>query len=196
MKKIVIFFFVFLLASFALITPKPSFAQVVTPFCTGTPANCICPCPQGYTETKACISYPTCGGRCECTLTGIVTPSPASTPTPAEPFSPPTCGWCPPGDEEVCKKYPSIDTALGCIPTHPGAFLNTFLTILVFLGGGIAFLLMIIGSVFVLTSQGNPERVKRGKEVFVGALVGLLMIIFSTFLLELIGVDILGLLLR
>ena len=65
--------------------------------------------------------------------------------------------------------------------------------ILLGLGGGIAFLMMIIGAGFVLTSRGNPEAVNRGKEVFTGAIVGLLMMIFSTFLLELIGVDILGL---
>ena len=108
-------------------------------------------------------------------------------------FEPTTCGECPPGDEAFCAKYPNIETALGCIPTHPVAFVSQFMIILLGVGGGIAFLLMIIGAFFVLTSQGQPERVQRGKEVFTGALVGLLMIIFGTFILELIGVDILGL---
>ena len=86
-----------------------------------------------------------------------------------------------------------LDTALGCIPTNPSQFLMAAVRILLGLGGGIAFLMMIIGAGFVLTSRGNPEAVNRGKEVFTGAIVGLLMMIFSTFLLELIGVDIFGL---
>ncbi len=86
-----------------------------------------------------------------------------------------------------------LRTALGCIPTQPNQFIMAAIRILLGLGGGIAFLLMIVGAAFVLTSQGNPEAINRGKEVFTGAIIGLLMMIFSTFLLELIGVDILGL---
>jgi Na+-translocating ferredoxin:NAD+ oxidoreductase RnfD subunit len=52
---------------------------------------------------------------------------------------------------------------------------------------------MIIGSFFILTSQGQPERVKRGKEIFVGAIAGLFVMIAASFLMQLIGVDILGL---
>lgn len=89
--------------------------------------------------------------------------------------------------------YPGIKTAIGCLPTYPTIFVRRIYFIFLGIGGGIAFLLMIIGAVFVLSSQGQPERVQRGKEVFIGALIGLLMMIFATFLFELIGVDVLGL---
>jgi len=72
-------------------------------------------------------------------------------------------------------------------------FVGAFRDIIIGVGGGIAFLLMIVGAAFILTSRGNPEAIARGKEVFVGALTGLLIMIFSVFLLELIGSDMLGL---
>jgi hypothetical protein len=116
---------------------------------------------------------------------------------PLEPFLPSECFDCnlltgiP---RELCFKYPYIKTSLGCIPTYPTSFLYSIRTILLGVGGGIAFLLMIIGAFFILTSQGQPEQAKRGKEIFVGAIAGLLMMIFSVYLLELAGVDILGIL--
>ncbi|MCH7951605.1 hypothetical protein IH980_02645 [Patescibacteria group bacterium] len=108
-------------------------------------------------------------------------------------FKPTECP-CPKGfTGEFCADNPAIETALGCIPTHPLYFVGSIRDLLIGVGGGIALLLMIIGAFFVLTSQGQPERVQRGKEIFVGALVGLLIMIFAVFLLQLIGVDILGL---
>jgi hypothetical protein len=59
------------------------------------------------------------------------------------------------------------------------------------LGGGIAFLIMGVGAFLFITSQGNPEQLQKGKEMIVSAGAGLLFIIFSIFLLRLIGVDIL-----
>ena len=43
-----------------------------------------------------------------------------------------------------------------------------------------------------LTSQGDPEKLNEGKERFTSALIGLVFIIMSVFLLRVIGVDILG----
>ncbi len=50
---------------------------------------------------------------------------------------------------------------------------------------------MLFGAFQIMTSQGDPERLKAGKELIGSALAGLLMIIFSVFLLQLIGVQIL-----
>lgn len=94
---------------------------------------------------------------------------------------------------KFCADNPAIQTALGCIPTHPLYFVGSIRDLFIGVGGGIAFLLMIIGAFFILTSQGQPERVQRGKEIFVGALVGLLFMIFAVFLLRLITADILKL---
>jgi hypothetical protein len=61
------------------------------------------------------------------------------------------------------------------------------------LAGGVAFLLMLSGGLIVLVSSGDPNRVKAGSELITSALAGLLFIIFSLFLLRLIGVELLKL---
>jgi len=83
-------------------------------------------------------------------------------------------------------------TGFGCLPTLPWEFANEIREILLAAGSGIAMLLMILGSFFVLTSQGNPDRLKKGKEIFSGAIIGLLFMIFSTFIFQFITVDLLG----
>jgi len=86
-----------------------------------------------------------------------------------------------------------IQTALGCIPTKdPTQFVGWLLKFAIGIGGGIAFLLIIFGAIKILTSAGNPENVKAGQEMITSALMGLLFIIFSLFLLQLIGVKILN----
>ncbi len=85
-----------------------------------------------------------------------------------------------------------VKTALGCIPTDPSAFIGFILTIGIGLAGGIAFLLILFGGFQILTSAGNPEQLNAGKELVSSAIAGLLLIIFSVFILRIIGVDILG----
>ena len=60
------------------------------------------------------------------------------------------------------------------------------------IGGLIAFLLMVFGGLQIIFSGGNPERVKAGKEIITAAIGGLLLIIFSVFILRIIGYDILA----
>lgn len=85
-----------------------------------------------------------------------------------------------------------VETAIGCIPTDPGAFVNKFLKWALGAAGGIALLIMAIGSIQMIAAAGNPEAVKAGRDRFISALVGLLFIIFAVFLLQVIGVDILS----
>jgi len=99
---------------------------------------------------------------------------------------------------EVCKQCmgDSQDgskfwTGLGCISTNPKDFIKDFLTIALGVAGGIALLLMIYGSFLISTSAGDPKKAEEGKEMITGTIAGLLFIIFSVFLLKLIGVDIL-----
>lgn len=87
-----------------------------------------------------------------------------------------------------------VNTALGCIPTDDlNAFLTNILGKVIFVASGIAFLLMAFGAFQIITSAGSPEKVKAGSELITSALSGLLFILFSVFLLKLIGVDILHL---
>ncbi|MBU3957436.1 pilin [Patescibacteria group bacterium] len=85
-----------------------------------------------------------------------------------------------------------IMTAIGCIPTEPTVLIQSLLQFFIGIGGGIALLLMIYGAFLMIISAGNPEGVKRGQEQFYSAIIGLLFIIFSILLLQIIGVDILN----
>ena len=83
-------------------------------------------------------------------------------------------------------------TAIGCISGD----LSTVIKEKIFgLGvgfGGIVALLCIIYAAFqIQTSQGNPEKIKKGQELLTSCIMGLTLIIFSVFILKLIGVDIL-----
>jgi hypothetical protein len=92
-------------------------------------------------------------------------------------------------------------TAVGCIGGGSGDstggklgdFIQSFLQIGIGAGGGIAFLLILFSGFQTMMSAGNPEKLHEAKELMTAAISGLLLIIFSVFLLKLIGVDILQL---
>lgn len=88
-----------------------------------------------------------------------------------------------------------IKTAIGCIPVLGSTddFLAAVLKWAVGIGGGIAFALMLYAGFMLMTAQGNPERMKAGQELLTSAVAGLILLIFSIFILKFIGVDILGL---
>lgn len=95
---------------------------------------------------------------------------------------------------EMCPDQESINTAIGCIPVkNTNAFVSFILRWAIGIGGGIAFLLILYSGFMIMTSQGNPERLKAGQELLTSALAGLIMLIFSAFILKIIGVDILQL---
>ncbi len=86
----------------------------------------------------------------------------------------------------------SIRTAIGDIDPHNlQSFIQQLLNLALGVAGGIAFLLMLFGAFQIMTSAGNPEKMKSGSELITSALTGLLFIIFSVFILKLIGVEIL-----
>jgi hypothetical protein len=87
----------------------------------------------------------------------------------------------------------SIDTAIGCIPVGSSSgFINFILNWAIGVAAGVAFLLIILAGFQILTSTGNPERLKAGQELLTSALMGLVLLIFSVFILNFIGVDVLG----
>ncbi|MBI3385032.1 hypothetical protein HY030_02465 [Candidatus Gottesmanbacteria bacterium] len=87
----------------------------------------------------------------------------------------------------------AIPTALGDIPTEPGPLAGWFLSSAIGIAGGLAFLLILYGGFLFMTSAGDPNKLQEATDVILSAISGLLMILFSMFLLKLIGVSILGL---
>lgn len=106
-------------------------------------------------------------------------------------------GDCPNPKSEACNaciKKNNAWTALGCLPTgDPNVFAAWLLQFALGIGGGVALILLIGGGISIATSGGVPEKVKKGKETITAALTGLIFIIFSVFLLQLIGAGILNL---
>jgi len=100
--------------------------------------------------------------------------------TPATPFTPITCG------------PESLATALGCLPVSQD-LTTTIVSFAIGIAGGISLLVMLLGTIQLMTAGADPEKQKRGKELFTGAIVGLLFIIFSAVLLQTIAGDIIKL---
>jgi hypothetical protein len=90
--------------------------------------------------------------------------------------------------------YGGCWTALGCLnPGEPQGFVAWILRFAIGIGGGIALLLIIGGSLMIITSGGDPEKVKIGREMIVSAISGLLLIIFSLFFFQLVAAKLLQL---
>ncbi len=85
----------------------------------------------------------------------------------------------------------AVDTALGTLGTEPQSLITSLFGLILSLSGGVALLLIIISGYRLLVSQGNPEAIKGAREQLTAAIVGLLFIIFSLVILEIIGVNIL-----
>jgi hypothetical protein len=98
-----------------------------------------------------------------------------------------------PGNIEVqCNNGSGINTAIGCIPiTDQNALIGFFLKWALGIGGGIAFLLILVAGFQIMTSRGDPNRLKAGQELMTSAIAGILLLIFSLVILRIIGVDLL-----
>ena len=86
----------------------------------------------------------------------------------------------------------AIDTALGCIPTDPRDFTVWFLVRALGIAGGVATLLIISAGITLTIASGNPGQIQKAKTTLMAAIAGLLLIAFSLFILNLIGVSILN----
>lgn len=85
-----------------------------------------------------------------------------------------------------------IPTAFGCIPI---ASVNTLVVFLIKWGlrfaGGVAMLLIIIAAILLITSSGDLKKIQSAKELITATITGILMLIFSIFILRFIGANIL-----
>lgn len=98
------------------------------------------------------------------------------------------------GNLEIAKfrlKCIGVNTAIGPISTDPAGFVKSIFGVVLGLSGGIALILIIISGYKFMVSGGNPEATKAATEGLTSAIIGLLFIIFSFVVLQIIGVDIL-----
>ena len=103
--------------------------------------------------------------------------------------------FCVGNDPNVTTDSPfsgKIATAIGCIPVFDAPRTAAFLLVWgIGIGGGIAFILIVYSGYMVTTSSGDPRRLQAGKELLTAATSGLLLLIFSAYILRVVGVDIL-----
>lgn len=83
-------------------------------------------------------------------------------------------------------------TSIGCVKNNLNSFIGeTVFGMGIGLGGGFSLLCIIYAAFMMQSSQGNPEKLKKAQEMITSCIMGLMLIIFSVFILKLIGVNIL-----
>ena len=91
-----------------------------------------------------------------------------------------------------CSSQNGIWTGMGCLSLDIKTLITSFvLTTGVGIGGGFALLCIIYAAFMMQSSQGNPEKLKKAQEMITSCIMGLMLIIFSVFIMKLIGVNIL-----
>lgn len=78
-------------------------------------------------------------------------------------------------------------TDFGCISTKPGEFATQLSNFFFWTVGGIAFLFFLYGAGIIATSQADPQKLNHGKRIVYGAIIGLLFVLFSVFILRFIA---------
>jgi hypothetical protein len=92
----------------------------------------------------------------------------------------------------LCPGQKAINTAIGCIPLgDQNEFLVFILRWAIGIAGGVSFLLIVYSGFVIMTAGGDKRKVQAGRELLTAAISGLILIIFSVFILDLIGVRIL-----
>lgn len=91
-----------------------------------------------------------------------------------------------------CANKGGIWSGIGCVYTDVKDFIEkTVLGLGIGLAGGFSLLCIIYAAFMMQSSQGNPEKLKKAQEMITSCIMGLMLIIFSVFILRLIGVNIL-----
>lgn len=180
-------------------TPKPTPIPTLTPTPTKQPDYCK----DGVSCVSDTSAQPLCDVKTpnDCSRCSYCQPTPGRRLTPKVqiPDLKPLCDQLTKEKDYrkncwVCQNSGGIWSAIGCLPTDFSALINKYVfTTGVGIAGGIAFLYFLYGAFMILTSTGNAERLEEAKQIITSSLAGLLLIIFSIFLLKTIGVDILQL---
>jgi len=108
------------------------------------------------------------------------------------------CGVLKSNDEQnkcfnsCMKDGQGIWTALGCFSSDFSVLIRDKIFGLgISFAGMISFLCIIYAAFQIQSSQGNAEKIKKAQELLTSCIMGLIVIIFSVFILKVIGVNIL-----
>ncbi len=165
--------------------PKSALAACSQGSCTNNTLETECTYSDASTNTSTiyCCTGPNRTADCSALLSRLQTASQPTTGKVRGPNIDPN-GNC--GDT-------AINTALGCLSVDTKGFTSSLLTFLAGTAGAISLVIMLIATIQIMTGGDNAEQVKKGKELFTGAITGLLFIIFSVTLLRIVAGDIIQL---
>ena len=91
-----------------------------------------------------------------------------------------------------CANDGGVFSGIGCVKTDSKKFIEeTVFGLGIGLAGGFSLLCIIYAAFMMQSSQGNPEKLKKAQEMITSCIMGLMLIIFSVFILRLIGFNIL-----
>jgi len=85
-----------------------------------------------------------------------------------------------------------ILTDFGCVPNDPVGFVEKFYGIGLGLIGMVALIFIIVGGYYIMSSQGDPNKLSIGKSYITYSILGILLAIFGFVFIEVITGDILN----
>ncbi|MDP1743809.1 MAG: pilin [Candidatus Amesbacteria bacterium] len=92
-----------------------------------------------------------------------------------------------------CMKEGHVWTSLGCIKAaDPYAFVGQIITWAVVLGAGLATAIIGFQGLQIVMSGDDPKKVKASQEAITAAISGLLLIVFSIMLMNILGIKVLN----
>lgn len=158
---------------------------------SGNACSGVCSCAQGKCNTADdcqgvldLCSNPIAGQWCS----GSCNFSEESEPTG-------TALYCDPSGNQTAISSNRLYTAFGCIPIGNMNLVIAFIySAGIRIAGGVAFIIIVLASIQILTSKGDPEKLSSGRQMLNSAIIGLLLLVFSIVLLRVIGQDVLGIL--
>lgn len=84
-----------------------------------------------------------------------------------------------------------VETDFGCIPKDPAGFTSTLYGVGLSLIGVVALLFIIFGGYQILTSQGDQEKLRKGRSYVVSAIIGIVLAVVGFALYQIIAKDVL-----
>lgn len=80
-----------------------------------------------------------------------------------------------------------VKTDLGCIPTDPVGFSSRLYGIGLGLIGGVALLAIVYGGYLILSSQGEPGQLQKGKSYIYSAITGIILALLGYALYQVLA---------
>lgn len=91
-----------------------------------------------------------------------------------------------------CVYGQGVYTSLGCIPYSFNGILSAVLLIGISIGGAYALLCIIFSAIRIQMSRGDSQAIQTARENVTGCLIGLILILFSVFIINALGGGVLG----